>query len=430
MRISRTKRRVFKAVLFVMLCSFLEILSFGAFRLREGRWYSWSTAAQIRNSAGSSSTKLSLPVDTSATGAVHPYVGCVMPPNWEPNKMNMTWGEELTNHPCDGFPSFRPVVQKRSPNTVIIGLFGGSVAEIFYYQGIPVLLEKLKEDPKYRGREFVVVCMATGGFKQPQQLMALNYLLVQGGELDVLINVDGFNEVAFHASGNQKQGVFPIYPRSWAARVGQIRDPHVLKLYGQAAILESDLRENGEFFSSVPMYYSPTCHLLWRATNQSLIRRLQAAKVDIENDHERDELDRPGFGYHPSSEEEVYEELVGIWESSSRLIGELCAANAIQYYHFLQPNQYVEGSKPMGDDELQIAFREDHPYREGVTRGYPLLRQAGERLALSGENFTDLTDAFRETQESVYIDDCCHFSDLGNRILAERIAEAILKSPN
>ena len=51
--------------------------------------------------------------------------------------------------------------------------------------------------------------MAHGGWKQPQQLLALSWILALGGELDVLINVDGFNEVALDGVENAERGVFP-----------------------------------------------------------------------------------------------------------------------------------------------------------------------------------------------------------------------------
>ena len=91
--ISRQKRRLFKFVLFVMLYLFLEILSFGAFRLLEGRWYSWSTAAQVRNVAGSTPVNFSQRSYT-ATGVVHPYVGCVMRPDWRPKRAICCGGRE------------------------------------------------------------------------------------------------------------------------------------------------------------------------------------------------------------------------------------------------------------------------------------------------------------------------------------------------
>ena len=99
------------------------------------------------------------------------------------------------------------------------------------------------------------------------------------------------NEVAFHASGNQKHGVYPIYPRSWAMRVwDSLSNPVIQQLYGRALFLETDLRTIADAFSSFPCWMSPTCHLLWgRGRNRSLQKRLQQTKVAIEASKLEDE---------------------------------------------------------------------------------------------------------------------------------------------
>lgn len=431
--LSFRKRMAFSVVLLVLLGMLLELISFMGLRFSDGQWYSWSSARAERIQIAMSATpeQVTQAIDSS-TGVVHPYLGYVMPPDWDPAEGNpkfaFTWSEDFTNRPCDGFPSRRPVVQKRSADKVLIGIFGGSVAEIFYHQGIPVLFERLKEDPAYHDKEFIVVCLATGGYKQPQHLMALNYLLTMGGELDLLINIDGFNEVAFHGEGNQQHGIYPVFPRAWNARVGQIRNHSVLKLYGRAAILESQLRDDAILFSQPPLSYSPTCYLVWRTRTRMLQKELREAKQAVEKSTLDDDSIRSGKGYHPASEEQMYDDLVNIWEHSSRQMRALCEGNGIRYFHFLQPNQYVEGSKTMNDDERKVAFNPDHVYRAGVIHGYPLLRKAGARLAAAGERFTDMTDAFATIKEPVYVDDCCHFSVAGNTVIANRIAQAILEN--
>jgi hypothetical protein len=47
-----------------------------------------------------------------------------------------------------------------------------------------------------------VVKATIGGYKQPQQLMALNWFMALGGEFDIVINLDGFNDVALPALEN------------------------------------------------------------------------------------------------------------------------------------------------------------------------------------------------------------------------------------
>ena len=66
----------------------------------------------------------------------------------------------------------------------------------------------------------------------------------------------------------------------------------------------------------------------------------------------------------------------------------------IAYFHFLQPNQYVEGAKPISDEEAAVAINPKHPYRRAVSGGYPYMNSFGETLIDKGVVFTDLTWIF------------------------------------
>jgi len=428
-RLSRRKRLAFSAIILFALYILAELIAVCAHRLHYGRWYTWSSAAIQRRTAAATFAPDSIP--DFPPGAVHPYVGYVAGDDWNPENPDFTypflWDDEFTNKPPDGFRSRRPVVQRRSPEKIIVGVFGGSVADIYHRQGVHITLQKLREHPKYRAKEFVVVCLADGGYKQPQQLMALNYVLAQKGQFDIIINIDGFNEVALHAAENGKEGVFPIYPRAWYFKVGQVRDRELLSLFGRKALAEQDIRGTANLFSHAPVSHSPLCHLLWRAWSRRLENRLRSVITAIENYQTEPSYLSTGPNIHPATEVDLYVRLVETWEESSKQIQSICTANDIHYFHFLQPNQYDEGSKPLNDVERKNAFLEDYRYRPGVQRGYPLLKVAGKRLLSFGEHFVDLTDIFKSTQETIYADTCCHFNERGNEIIAIRIAESILE---
>jgi hypothetical protein len=104
---------------------------------------------------------------------------------------------------------------------------------------------------------------------------------------------------------------------------------------------------------------------------------------------------------------------------------DLAAARGIAYAHFLQPNQYVPGSKPLSGEERRTGFREDHPYRAVVVEGWPHMRAAGAELRAAGVAFHDLTGLFTERRETLYVDDCCHLNPRGNELLGEAIGRAL-----
>ena len=103
----------------------------------------------------------------------------------------------------------------------------------------------------------------------------------------------------------------------------------------------------------------------------------------------------------------------------------LCEANGAKYFHFLQPNQYVEGSKPMSAAEKQRAVNANSPYKKAVARGYSDLARAGRELQTAGVNFTDLTMIYSGNEQLLYVDDCCHTNTEGSDIVAQRIYETI-----
>ncbi len=103
----------------------------------------------------------------------------------------------------------------------------------------------------------------------------------------------------------------------------------------------------------------------------------------------------------------------------------LATANGSSYLHFLQPNQYLKGSKPLHAEEIDKAYNEENRYRRGVELGYPKLIELGKELRREGVHFYDLTMIFADHDESLYVDDCCHLGKEGYGIIASFIAERI-----
>ena len=100
-------------------------------------------------------------------------------------------------------------------------------------------------------------------------------------------------------------------------------------------------------------------------------------------------------------------------------------AKGIRYFHFLQPNQYVDGSKPMGDEERRGAIKEDHPYRLSVRKGYPVLTDLGKDLIRRGVTFVDLTNIYANNRDVLYRDNCCHVNTAGQRIIVDAMVKTI-----
>jgi hypothetical protein len=350
---------------------------------------------------------------------IHPYLGYIGIPG-TPHHFSPL-----------GFPGTASHIQQRTNGTLIVGIFGGSVAKAVSLISGETILARLKELISKSNFEIQIVSVAMGGYKQPQQLIALNYLLALGAEFDVVLNLDGFNEMALYPAENKYKCIAPIFPRNWFSKMLSLKDKEILNLIGcyyykteQKAKLKQDFEK--AFLSFLPSY-----RLLHAMRTEALESEIASLAHRIRNYVPVDSRFAVSGPYSPFDDESsMYKQLTELWYRSSLQMHRLCQSNDILYLHCIQPNQYVPGTKVLNDDERQNAFDPEHPYKPGVERGYPLLLSSGKTLISEGVTFFDLTTIFNEERRTVYCDTCCHLTKLGNDLLAVKLAEAIASTWN
>lgn len=341
---------------------------------------------------------------------IHPYLGFVLDPKRNYNVSDFGFWDDVN-----------PMIF-RTNDKLIIGIFGGSFALQTYWYGRDSLIDVLRAT----GKEIIVVNLANGGYKQPQQLLALAYLLSLGAEFDIVINIDGFNEVALPSSENIPKNVFPIYPRAWYIRIAGVRDQKTLAQVARSAALDQKRNDWARLFTETKLYHSITSCLLWKAVDRLLESKQRAIILTLKSVHRGVNayvVTGPQVSF--ANDEALYDYLAIVWKRCSIQMRAICEGNGISYYHFLQPNQYVKGSKPMRKEEEEIAIDNEHIYRPGVVKGYPLLRRYGNDLIRLGVKFHDLTMTFAEIEDILYNDDCCHLNAAGYEIIGNAIGGVI-----
>jgi len=353
-------------------------------------------------------------------GVLHPYLGFVQRPQ-DAERSQPLSVEQL------GFPHGGPFVREADPNVMVIGIFGGSVAQQFVDEAGPErLYAQLRDLPKFANRRAVVVSAALGGYKQPQQLLALSYLLSLGLHLDWVISLDGFNEVVLPLVENAKQGVFPFFPLNWQWRVAPLDTAtDVRSVIGEIAYRRELRAWVARTFAESPLASSRLASLAWVIFDRRAMASLEALRqrLALLRPKSLDYLGTgPPWSMNPS---QTLPELVAVWKRSTLLMDALCRANGIRFTGFVQPNQYLVGTKPMSDEEREIAIRNDNPYAAAVVDGYPKLLEAAAQLRAAGIEVNDLTRSFEKTKEIVYVDSCCHLNARGNEILAGVMAAQI-----
>ena len=406
------RRFAFAACMLLIMYAAMELLLFTAISIRFGRVFTFSGFEAQRREVNAGEDPFGMG-DVPARlrihkEVVHPYMGYVYDPTVEQSS-------------AYGISSETPI-QHRSPDKVIVGIFGGSFADDIAYNMAGELAEKLK--PSFPGRQFVVVQATIGGYKQPQQLMALNWFSALGGEFDIVINLDGFNDVALPALENIPS-TNPFFPRQWHLRMRTVPDTEFLATVGKIRFIDSVSAKWQSFFRTGPLRYSVTANTIWRIGDQLLYNAAVNQRALLPKMSSVNGYAAAGPPAPFKNDEEMYAALAHLWAESSFQMNAVAKAKGTQYFHFLQPNQYVDGSKPMGDEERRVAIREDHPYGVSVRKGYPVLRELGKDLTRRGVPFVDLTNAFANNRGVLYRDNCCHVNTAGQRIIVDAMVKTI-----
>lgn len=348
---------------------------------------------------------------------IHPYTGFVF-----------NYHEKLPSPDASHFYGFDNPggieVRKRSPGKILVAITGGSVAYQLAGNGRRALEEALRAFPEYSDKQFSFVSLAIPGFKQPQQLMTLAYFLSLGAEYDILINLDGFNEISLAQSENIPRGVAAVYPRSWEQRVDF---QSIAQADAEIRYLNEKRAEWKSRYEFTPLKWSWSVRLAWalldKNFSQKIWRRRAVPSPDPVQMNSKNYVRAGPSAYGTGA---VLENLTSIWSNSSRAIAALAKANDIRYFHFLQPNQYVAGSKPMSDAERRMAIAPGG-YGQWPEKAYPSLQREGEKLVADGIHFHDVTSVFKSVTNQIYVDVCCHVTAEGDNILAKKMGELIVE---
>ncbi|CAD5948671.1 hypothetical protein NO108_02778 [Planktothrix rubescens] len=369
-------------------------------------------------------------VGESVIERLHPYFGYIQKPS-----PDFRPGFKYNNY---GFISpYDYPYTKTNNNQVIIGVLGGSVASNYsiYEVQNKILEKKLQQLPQFQGKELIILSLAIGGYKQPQQLITLNYLLAMGQQFDMVINIDGFNEVAL-ANINNENGLDFVMPSS----------SHVQALTGLAnnslstpaikALL--NIKDNKpkikDALETLKNCSLASCNAIMSLYVQELVKNYRRDVARFERyRHQQTEDDNTAesviYFYMQDpilTDTKLFPKIADHWAKTSILINQTLKANNIPYFHILQPNQYYPTRRVFSEAEKQVAFSADSPYQNAVKKGYPLLLKEVEKLKANQVNFFDGVAILDDTKEPAYIDNCCHYQKIGENILSNFVADSVV----
>ena len=240
----------------------------------------------------------------------------------------------------------------------------------------------------FPNKEFRVVNAAYGGKKQPQQYLSTIYLDLIGFNYDLVINLDGFNEIVLPTIENFYQETPTIFPRSFFKLLSAFQNGRCL----------TERSSNPSFIPLLDLLYSVKLKIcLKEVTNPKDFNQIK-----IKNNRK-----------------EVLDQSVEIWFKSSNKLNDFLNSKGKYYIHAIQPNQYLPNSKILSEIELE-RFYKPSVMGEAASIIEKKFMSLNTEL-LSTNNISDLRFMFKQNKETLYRDSCCHLNDRGMVLISEKI---------
>jgi len=326
----------------------------------------------------------------------HPFFGFNFTTH-KPAKDKITLDEQLYNNLPD----------QLLENDIKILILGGSVAEDFSYNDTSQEFEKNDFtihpqnifqnllNKKFKTNRFKIYNAAIGGGKQPQQLFKLYYLYLVDEKFDVVINLDGFNEIALSFSENIDIGNSFLYPRNYSRII---------------STFNSDLnciQKSNQYTASYN--FIPLVELY----KLSVIRNCHI-KTEGDPNEKRNQFSKMS-NFKQLKSEKYFEYIEDLWIRSSEQIESFSNEKKFQYIHVIQPSHYLKNSKIYSKKELELL---NYPkYGNPISKHYGKLNFEN----LNIKNKLDLRYIFKENNKTLYRDYCCHLNNYGMKLIADKI---------
>ncbi|MEG5000104.1 hypothetical protein [Microcoleus sp. B4-D4] len=408
----------------------LEALSLAFYFVNQKQFF--YTRTKGKEKVAEDIERLGIRLDESIVERLHPFFGYVLKQGAFTNERL-----KLKVNKQGFFSLYEYPFVKTKKNQFIIGIFGGSVANNFAVDEYVTqrLSKNLNSYPEFANKEIVILNFGNGGYKQPQQLLILNYFLALGQDLDLVINIDGFNEVALSNLNNKARlelgmpSVQHIQPLTGLANNNL--SPEAMNSIAQ---ISEDKKELKAGIDKLQTCQLALCHAVTSLRVKQLVNNYQQAVVKYDRQVKQSNPDTANSGivYLPKadsvlSDGAAFDKIASMWYESSIAMNQILSSRKIEYFHFIQPNQYYQTKRTFTAKEDEIAIDKNSPYIEGVKKGYPVLLSKVDDLQKAGVNVFNAVNILDNTKETVYKDACCHYNSVGEEVLADYVSSSIIK---
>ncbi|QDV08956.1 hypothetical protein Poly30_45120 [Planctomycetes bacterium Poly30] len=324
-------------------------------------------------------------------------------------------------------PSAEYFATPESEDVFDVVLLGGSVAMLMGEEKAAQerFEATLAADPRLAGRQVRLHNQARAGTKAPQTSILCHLLFQLGWKPDLVVLLDGFNEVAL-ANENRYAGAHPLYPPvgTWSFLTPEVDySAQDIALLVEMELAQRRSRKLLEGGLRSGLYRSAFGARVLDALLSRPGARHAGAKAALSARRNASGMPVALRGPElPGDTEAAFDGMIQFWAQSAIAVDAICRAHGVPLLHVLQPTLHDEGAKPMSEQE-KIHCRISTHWEEGVDVGYPRLRAEGERLRERGVHFVDGSRLFAKSTETLYRD-ACHFFPPGSIALAEFLASS------
>lgn len=311
-----------------------------------------------------------------------------------------------------------PIRAENNKDKFIVAIFGNSIAhgigEAFQVQdpNYSKLTQRLNALPAAAGKRVVVINLALGGHKQPQELMTLAYLLAGGSHFDLVLYFATVQE-PIGALANTQSGLAADFPTSsvWlnmSLSLDQVSEASPGALLGLFALRRAQATK-----AQVEACETASCLMVHRPLLK--VERWLADKLLMNS--QQDPRNLPHFVNFPSpvhpTGPDRYDNLVQQWTVACRMMAVLTRLQGGTYVQVIMPTPWVHGGDPL---PWQMAPQVPALYAQDAPLALHKMVAAGNELRGEGIRVLDATqllDRLPLDESTLYLDYSGHLGPVG-----------------
>lgn len=296
-----------------------------------------------------------------------------------------------------GFISKYDFPYRRQNGDYVIGIFGGSTAmhcameweASSYWEKL-----KVKGNPQAK---IVLVNLAISGYRQPQQLYVASKFF---DTLDLALVLDGWNESQIDQCPYDPAE----FPQSFRLLYSRELDQSQIK---NLRAMSKSFRAFSAWLANSKLADTNTARLTWEAYRIRLAKATAAlATSPISKARSLHECESPEL-----------ERRFTLWRKYSMQMLALARAQNLPLYNFIQPNPYMDGAKPLSEEEKRIVQwqenRAPNQSKDRIQTFYNFYKRARP------PHSTSLIHLFAQDKRILYIDPYTHLNPLGCQLVAQ-----------